>query len=150
MTTNREHGQTNGPRTNSGHLTDLRHTTTRARSRLSPQMSRTAALDKNPWSQSAEQIRSFLSSGCKSKKIAACQNPTAKLKGFWQVFVLLDHLRRQHVFNGPGDPRLAAYTGALQLGIGGFPAFNVLRPPADQNAGDAPPGFLGHHGHGEV
>jgi len=108
------------------------------------------APDKNPLPEPFCQKRSFLSSGCKSKKIAACQNPTAKLKGFWQVFVLLDHLRRQHIFNGPGDPRLATYTGALQLSIGGFPALNVLRTPADHNASHAPSGFLRHHGHGEV
>ena len=46
--------------------------------------------------------------------------------------------------------RLAAHTGALQFSVSGFPAFNVLRPPADQNAGDAPPSFLRHHGYGEV
>ena len=84
------------------------------------------------------------------QEIRGVPKPYGKLGGFWQVFVLLDHLRRQHFFNGPGDPRPSAHTGALQLGIGGFPAFNVLRAPPDQNACHAPSGFLRHHGHGEV
>ena len=89
--------------------------------------------------------------GRKSKgKIAPRQQPTTELRVFWQVFALLDHFRRQHFLNRPCDPRLAAYTGALQFGIGGFPAFNVLRAPADQNASDAPPGFFRHHGHSKV
>ena len=89
------------------------------------------------------------------KAVQAIKNPSVpkpygKTQGFWQIFALLDYFRRQHFLNGSGYPGEASYTRALQLGISGFLAFNVLQPPADQNTRDAPPHLLGNDGHSEV